>query len=700
MLSTAEKIIFLALAFTAVYFAFTGFRRLAEAVGRGDSNVYYPRFNTLLNRLVDGISRTIAQVTVFRARPVASFFHSFIFYGFVFYLLVNVFDGLKGFIPASWLEPLHFGLLGDVYRLAADLLSVLILVGVVFFLVRRFLAGDKRLEHNDKTLLHEKVKAGSIKRDSLIVGIFILLHVGFRLLGEGFFVAHEGHPDLWQPFASLIAGMVGYGEGRIVGWHVGWWGALGLILAFLPYFPRSKHLHLVAAPLNFTVERRHEDLSPVSTGALEPINFEDESLEQYGVAKLEHLRMPQILDAYACIQCNRCANVCPANSTGKALSPAALEINKRYELNTIIQDFASGEESPRELIDFAISPEALWACTTCGACIEVCPVGCEQMIDIVDIRRDQVMMKGEFPAELNNAFRGIERTGNPWGIGADKRMDWAEGLNVPTVEDNPDFEVLFWVGCAGSYDPAAQSTTKAMIHVLEHAKINYAVLGKAEKCTGDPARRAGNEYLYYQLASENVMLLNEVLIAETLDSSKKKRIVTTCPHCFNALFNDYPQLGGNYDVIHHSQFMDMLLKEGKLPPLNDTGKLTYHDPCYLGRHNNVYDAPRDVLNSGNSQILEMPRQRNNSFCCGAGGAQFWKEEESGDMSVSENRYREAKATGAKTIAAACPFCKVMLSSSESAGEEQAPEVLDIAQIVSNNLTQIQNKLSSSDTEVN
>jgi len=404
--------------------------------------------------------------------------------------------------------------------------------------------------------------------------------------------------------------------------------------------------------------------------------------------------MPQLLDPYACIQCNRCSNVCPANSTGKALSPAALEINKRYELNMITKDFAAGEESPRELIDFAISNEALWGCTTCGACIEVCPVGCEQMIDIIDIRRDQVMMKGEFPAELNNAFRGMERTGNPWGIGADKRMDWADDLNVPTTEENPDFEILFWVGCAGSYDPAAQTTTKSMIHILEHAKINYAVLGKAEKCTGDAARRAGNEYLYYQLASENVEVLNEALISKNLDANKKKRIVTTCPHCFNALFNDYPQLGGNYDVIHHTQLIDNLIKEGKLPPLDSTGKVTYHDPCYLGRHNDIYDAPRDILNSGEKQIIELERNRNNSFCCGAGGAQFWKEEEAGSMSVSENRYQEAKLTGATTIAAGCPFCKVMLSSSESAGEEGAPDVLDIAQLVSGSLSRIQNKLDA------
>ena len=693
MLTLPEKILFLALAATSAYFAFTGFKRVIDVIGRGDRG-YYDHFSGLTERLGESIARTVSQVTVFRARPLVSFLHSFIFYGFIFYLLVNVFDGLRGLLPETWLGVFTVPFLAAPYRLLADLLTVLILVGVAYFLVRRFGTKDPRLEQNDKTMLHEKVKMGSIKRDSLIVGVFILLHVGFRLMGESFLLASEGFRDPWQPFASTLAGAFGYGENRIIGWHVGWWGALGLILAFLPYFPRSKHLHLFGAPAKFALERRHKDLSKVPRGALEPIDFEDESLEQFGVAKLEDYRVTQLLDPYACIQCNRCTNVCPANATGKALSPAAIEINKRYELNSVAPLLAGGESSPRPVMDFVLSEEALWACTACGACMEICPVGCEPMLDVIDIRRDRVMMEGDFPAELATAFRGMERTGNPWGIAQEERAEWAEGLDIPTVEANPDFEVLYWVGCAGSYDPQAQSTARSFAKILEHAGVNYAILGKGEKCTGDPARRAGNEYLYYQLATENVMTLNEVLVDEKLDSSKRKRIVATCPHCFNALLNDYPQLGGDYDVVHHTQLIDELMQVGRLPPLNLSGEVTFHDPCYLGRNNGEYDAPRNVLQRGGLSISEMPRNRNNAFCCGAGGAQFWKEEEDGRERVSNNRFREAEATGAPTVATGCPFCKVMLRSSESAEDEGAPEVRDVAQIVAEGLERISQRLGN------
>lgn len=691
MLSTPEKLVFLVLALVSLGAAYLGFARVVRVILRGGASSF-PRLDRLPARAGRAILRWLSQRTVFKRRPWVSVFHAFIFYGFVLYVLVNLIDLLNGYLPRAWTAGIRLGPVGDAYRLLADVLTVLILVGMAFMLVRRFWLRDRRLAHNERTLLHEKVRSRGVQRDSLIVGWFILLHVGFRLFGETFLLASEGHRDAFQPVASALAAAVGFGPGRIWGWHLGWWVALSLILAFLPYFPRSKHLHLIASAFNFAVERRRQDGRPLSTGALEPIPFEDETLEQYGAARLEHLRYPQLLDAYACIQCNRCANVCPANQTGKALSPAALEINKRYELNQIANGFAGGDASPRPLMAFALSEEALWACTTCGACMEVCPVGCEQMIDIVDIRRDRVMMEGAFPGELQTAFRGMERMGNPWGIGQEKRMEWAEGLDVPTVDRRPDFEVLYWVGCAGAFDPEAQKTARAMVRILEQAGVNYAVLGKGETCTGDPARRAGNEYLYYQLASDNVAVLNGALASEALEQGSEKLILTTCAHCFNALLNDYPQLGGTYRVVHHTQLIERLIAERRLPPLALEGAVTFHDPCYLGRHNGEFDAPRAVLTSGGPGLTEMPRNRERALCCGAGGAQYWKEEEEGLTRVSEARFQEAEATGAGVVAAACPFCKSMLASTEAASREGAPEVLDVAQLVARQLDRTQARL--------
>ena len=355
---------------------------------------------------------------------------------------------------------------------------------------------------------------------------------------------------------------------------------------------------------------------------------------------------------------------------------------------------AAGQASPRPLLDFALDEEQVWACTTCGACIDACPVGNEPMLDIVDLRRERVLMAGEFPAELQQAFRGMERTGNPWGLSQDDRLAWAEGLEVPTVEERPDFEVLFWVGCAGAYDPGAQRTTRAMAEVLEHAGVRYAVLGKNETCSGDPARRAGNEYLYYQLATQNVAVLDEALATDLLDAGPEKRIVTACPHCYNALLNDYPQLGGVYRVVHHTQLLDELVTAGRLPPLDLGAGTTYHDPCYLGRHGGEYDAPRRVLTGEGVAPVEMPRTREKSFCCGAGGAQFWKEEAPGREKVADARMREAAETGAATVAAACPFCASMLGSSSVAGEEGAPEVVDVAVLYRRALQRVQARLQA------
>jgi Fe-S oxidoreductase len=462
--------------------------------------------------------------------------------------------------------------------------------------------------------------------------------------------------------------------------HVFFWGALGTILLFVPYFLYSKHIHLFMAPLNFFLRPERG-----SIGQLSAINFDDETITQYGAAKLEHLEWKLIQDSYACIMCNRCQDACPANATGKALSPSALEINKRYFINNHGADLAAGQPSPVGLLEFAISPEEVWACTTCGACVDICPVGNEPMRDILDIRRNLVLMDSQFPDQFQGAFRGMERQGNPWQIGPESRLEWAEGLKVPTVEQNPDFEILYWVGCAPATDPRARKTARAFVQVLQAAGANFAVLGRSERCTGDSARRSGNEFLFAQLAAQNVETINEVM------GEKKRRIVATCPHCLHTLKNEYGDFGGHYEVVHHTQLIAELQTEGKLkldPAKQKESNVIFHDPCYLGRHNQVFEAPRQALQASGAAVTELTRNQRGSFCCGAGGAQMWKEEEAGTQRVSNNRFAEASATaaatGCGTLAVGCPFCMIMLTEAATTAKSEM-QVRDVAEIVADSL---------------
>jgi Fe-S oxidoreductase len=456
-----------------------------------------------------------------------------------------------------------------------------------------------------------------------------------------------------------------------VGWHICWWLALGLILAFIPYFPYSKHAHLFMGPINIATRSTRAAL-----GVMDPLNFEDETIEQFGAARITDLAKTQILDAYACIMCNRCQDACPAYVTGKELSPATLEINKRYHLRSTMADLSTGKADEGLLLDYGISESAIWACTTCAACIEVCPVGNEPMFDILNIRQNQVLMESTFPQELRGAFTGMERLANPWGMTED-RMAWAQNLEfeVPTVEENPDFEILYWVGCAGAYDPSAQEIARAMATLFHKAGVNFAVLGSSESCTGDSARRAGNEYLFYEMAMANIEILKGI-------EADKKLIVATCPHCLHTIGNEYGNFDAHFQVMHHSQMISDLIARGDLS-IDDAlaaEQTTYHDPCYLGRHAGQYNAPRAVLNNTGSSLLEMDRHRDNSFCCGAGGAQMWKEEEHGEIAVSAVRFEEAKETGAKVLATGCPFCAIMLKdANREAGDVM--EVKDIAQVI-------------------
>ncbi len=656
MLTLAEKVLFVVAVAASLYYTYQGVARIAAHIGSGQGKIDW---GTAKKRLWEVVLKVGLFQPVFRFRFWTSLLHALIGWGFLSFLLINLADLIYAYTGFKLLE--HTGAFGDFYRLLADIFNVLIIVGVLAMAVRRFVLRPAILSTREKTHLHEKARRG-ITRDSAIVAGFIFVHNASRFLGESFALALKGETDVWQPsisaFSTLFAGA--NPSALVFGEHLAFWLSIGAVVAFLPYFPYSKHIHLFFAPINFALKPERK-----SIGQLAFINLDDQSVEQFGAAKMKDLGWEQIMDSYACIMCFRCQEVCPAYNTGKMLSPAALEINKRYHLNY-------GGTTDVEMTQL-IPEEAVWACTSCGACVDICPVGNEPMRDILDIRRNLAMMESSFPKQLETAFKGMERNMNPWNVSQADRMKWAAGLNVPTIEQNPEPEILWWVGCAPATDARAQKTAQAFAKILNAAGVNYAVLGKNEACTGDSARRAGREDVFFGLATQNVEILNEV---------KPKRIVTTCPHCLHTIKNEYPAFGGNYEVIHHTQLINELVGAGKIQ-IQDAGEqlqVVFHDPCYLGRHNKIVDAPREALKSAGARTIEMPRSAEKSFCCGAGGAQMWKEEEPGDMRVNEARFAEAKATGAETIAVGCPFCLTMMTDAAKA-EEGKIQVKDVAEIV-------------------
>ena len=619
-----------------------------------------------------GLIAFISQKTLFKSRPVVGFIHALVAWGFTLYLLVNIIDVLYGFIPNFKFLP--NSITGDIYRLFVDTFSILVLLGVFYFLARRFIIQEDRLTIKDPVLLSDRAKAG-MKFDSFIVGAFIIVHIGSRFLSASFEIAIHG-TDWSQPAANIVATLWSTLSPNTltIAEHVTWWLALGLILLFLPYFPYSKHAHLFMGPLNIMASEKRRSMA-----AIETINFEDEELDQFGAAHIQHLPQTQLLDGYACIQCSRCQDACPAYETGKELSPSALEINKRYFINDNISTIANGESIDKALTDWMLTEEAAWSCTTCGYCVEVCPVGNEPMIDILRARQNLVMMESNFPQDAVETFEKMENYGNPWGLSPQDRENWMDGLDVPLMREKKNTDVLYWAGCSGAYDSRGREISQSVAKILNEANVDYACLGNEETCTGDSARRIGNEYLFQTMAEQN---------KETFEQYNFKKIVTQCPHCFTTLKNDYAEMGIELDVVHHSQYIDELINEKKIEPKPYLDEdITFHDPCYLGRHNGEYDAPRKVLQSvlKEGSILEMEQSKSDSFCCGAGGGNMWYEIKTGER-INQHRVNQAVDTKAKTIAAACNFCNIMLEDGvKTTGNEENIRVVDIAEMVSKGL---------------
>jgi Fe-S oxidoreductase len=616
------------------------FDRPAERVGR-------------VLRIAFGQSKLLRE-------PLAGILHFCIFWGFVILLaavLESIGEGLAPGFSSSFLGTLYPGLL-----FLEDLFGAVVVIVVIVSLARRMFFPPPRLRVEG----HSRADAITILSLILLVMVTMFGQNAARIAAEPGAAQNNGH------FVSAFLAPLFDGQGgpnAFLYFSVFLWSHVLVVLAFLNYLPSSKHLHVLTSIPNVYFG----SLGP--TGAIKPINLADETLTKYGATDVTDLTWKQLLDGYTCTECGRCTSVCPANTTGKVLNPKKIVTDVRTRLfEKAGGSPGDGDTNTRQLLDGFISERELWACTTCMACMQECPVTIEHLDTILDLRKGLVLNESRFPEELKVTFSNLERNFTPWGFGHASRGDWAEGLDIPLLSAKQSADYLFWVGCAGSYDARYQSVARAFATLLKKAGVDFAILGNEEKCTGDPARRMGNEYLAQQLITDNIATLGRYGV---------RKILVTCPHCLQSLSREYRQFGGEYEVTHHTEFLERLIAEGRLvlkPGVERT--ITFHDPCYLGRYNDVYDAPRDVIDAlGGARRVELDRARSRSFCCGAGGGRMWMEETEGRR-VNLERTDQALAVHPDIIGTGCPFCMTMLTDGvKERGASESVAVKDIAELV-------------------
>lgn len=617
------------------------------------------RFDRWPERVMSVVKFALGQWRMTRDL-VAGIAHIFIFSGFMIVSLATVQHIVHAYVPGWHLLP---GFLNQLYTLVKDLIEVLVLVGVSYALWRRLSPRASRVGRSWE-------------------GVFILCMITTLMLTDflsyGGWMVAQGQDEFvwWNPvgwmFGRLLAGNAE--NAQVVG-DVAWWIHVGTVLTFLNFLPIGKHFHVITGiPDVF-----FRNLEPY--GAVPKMDLEDETAESFGMRSVADMHWKMVLDTYSCTECGRCNVYCPTMLTGKPLSHRQLNKDLKAELYEHQDVLLSGDQEKiaalPDLVGNRIDPETIWACTTCGACEQECPVFIEQTPRIIQMRQHKVLMEGDVSPELARAYKGMENNSNPWGVGFEKRDEWAEGLEVPRIgdlelNDGEEPPLLYWIGCAGSFDDRSKKITLAMIKILRAADVPFVILGKEEGCTGDPARRTGNEYLYQMLAAQNV---------ETLNGYNVKKILANCPHCLHTIKTEYPQFGGEYEVVHHSELIEQLINENRLDLREEVNEsVTYHDSCYIGRYHGIYDAPRNVIHAvKGTTYKEMPRAKSRSVCCGAGGGRFWMEEHIGER-INVHRATEAVGMQTDTVANACPFCLIMMRDGIN-HVEKPQQAKDIAEIV-------------------
>ena len=643
-------------------------------IGRDEVRTDHPGQRTR-NFLLIGL----AQTKILRD-PVGGMMHALVFWGFCVLGLGTLEIIIQGlYTPFTW-DVILPRFLYLPYVVSQEVFAVFVLIPVLYLLYRRLVIKPKRFA--------EVSGADAVFILSMITTLMVTLLLVFVMeLRTGASADGRIISGMLLPLFSGVSPDTAHLVAR-----VSWWIHAVLILYFLNHLPGSKHLHVLTSLINVWFSNTS---GPGRIGAMRPMDLEAEDAEQFGAADVEHLSWKNLLDGYSCTECGRCTAACPANSTGKLLSPRMIVVKTRARLTekatTLDAIAASGGTATeaqtavlsKKLLDDWITEEELWACTSCRACVQECPVSIDQLDIINELRRDLVLMESRFPEELAPALTSLERNGSPWAFSASDRAQWAEGMDIPTmaelVEKGEKADILFWVGCMGSFDDRAKKITVAFARILQAANVRFAILGQEETCHGDPARRMGNEYLYQMLAKG---------VSETLDGYNVKTIVTFCPHCFHQMGSEFPDIGGNYEVIHHTDYIERLLEAGRVPLDTEHGqrlKVAYHDSCYLGRYNDIYDAPRNTLKRALPimELVEPPRTKSRGMCCGAGGGRMWMEENVGKR-VNVERSEELLATGADQIAVACPFCMTMITDGVTGAGSSVP-VVDISEVVASRL---------------